>query len=297
MAALATIAPFGFSFDTVRLLRAYRELGCSTCQFYRNEESPPGVAEALRAVREAGLRFDSIHGRFGANIDPSAPCAEHRRWCLHLYEEEGKLARDLVEQSSAAGSGVGKEEGSGGGGGAGEAMVVVHPAAWTPGRAQLTKEEAAQSDRYRGPFLREFMVALAEIGERLGVTYLIENQPYNAWMGSDPALLAERILAVGSARIRMCFDTGHANITGDVAAALRAAAPAIAYFHIHDNDARTDDHRLPGEGAIDWAAFAAALRDTGCSAVRMLEVFHDEQRVEQAVRGGLKQRLHEALAL
>lgn len=280
MAALATIAPFGFSFDPVRLLTAYRSLGCTTCQFYRNEASPPGAAEALRAVEAAGLRFDSIHGRFGHAIDPSAPCAEHRRWCLNLYEEEGRLARDLVGDAAA------------------QPMVVVHPAAWTPGRALLTPAEAAESDRYREPFLRDFMAALAEIGERLGVTYLIENQPFNTWMGSDPALLARRILAVGSARIRMCFDTGHANITTrDVAGAIRAAAPAIAYFHIHDNDGALDDHRMPGEGTIAWPAVAEVLRGTGCAAVRMLEVFHEEPRVEAAAASGLAARLREALAL
>ena len=48
MAALATIAPFGFSFDPVRLLTAYRSLGCTACQFYRSEENPPSAAEALR---------------------------------------------------------------------------------------------------------------------------------------------------------------------------------------------------------------------------------------------------------
>lgn len=275
MAALATIAPFGFSFDPVRLLTAYGRLGCTTCQFYRSDERPTSTADALRAADAAGLRFDSIHGRFGQHIDPSAPCAEHRRWCLNLYEQEGRLARDL-----------------------GGLAVVVHPAAWTIGRALLTRQEAAESDRYREPFLREFMAALAEIGERLGVTYLIENQPFNTWMGADPVLLAQRILAVGSARIRMCLDTGHANITtGDVPGVIRAAAPAVAYLHIHDNDGAADDHRMPGEGTVHWPAVAAALRDTGCPAVRMLEVFHDEPRVEAAAAAGLGARLREALAL
>lgn len=176
-------------------------------------------------------------------------------------------------------------------------MVVVHPAAWTPGRALMTPAEAAASDAYRAPFLREFLAALAEVGERLGVTYLIENQPFNTYMGSDPGLLAQRVLDVGSARIRMCLDTGHANITGNPTEALLAAAPAIAYFHIHDNDGAVDDHRMPGEGTVDWTAFAAALRETGCAAVRMLEVFHDEARVEAAVAAGLGTRLREALAL
>src|SRR5262245_42585487 len=95
MSGLATIAPFGFSFDPVRLLAAYRRLGATSCQFYRNPENPPTIADALKASNAAGVPFDSIHGVFGYDIDPSSPVAEHRRHCLGVYETEGRLARDL----------------------------------------------------------------------------------------------------------------------------------------------------------------------------------------------------------
>lgn len=89
MAVLAAVAPFGFSFDPVRLLLAYRQAGIATAQFYRNETSPPTVAEALKAAKQTGVRFDSIHGVFGYHLDPSSDDPRHRAICLEVYEAEG----------------------------------------------------------------------------------------------------------------------------------------------------------------------------------------------------------------
>ncbi len=271
---LATTAPFGFDFDPVRLLAAYRALGCTRAQFYRNEDNAPTVAQALAAVGEAGLAFDSIHGVFGFNYDPSSPDSDHRRHCLSVYEAEGRLALDL-----------------------GGTMVVVHPAAWNPDRYDMSPAEAHAAQGPRWPRLDEFLKRLADVGQRLGVMYLIENQPFNCPLGHDPPALAQHVQAAASPFIRMCFDTGHAHITGDAAGALRACAPAVAYLHIHDNDSQHDDHRIPGDGTIDWRAMAPALSQVEPAAPRMLEVFYDEPRVEALHRAGYSRKLRDHLGL
>ncbi|CAN5733786.1 hypothetical protein BH11PLA1_BH11PLA1_06290 [soil metagenome] len=268
MARLAVTAPFGFTFDPPRLLKAYRALGVQTAQFYRNEKAPPTVAEALRASDAAAVPYDSIHGLFGPHLDPTSPDAAHRDHCLRVYEDEGRLARDL-----------------------GGPMVVVHPAAQTPDLKPLPRDFLDAQVPIRMPLLDQWMRRLAEIGARLGVVYLIENQPLNCELGHDPVVLARAIAAVNSPFIRMCFDSGHAHITGDAAGALRACAPVIAYLHLHDNDAILDDHRMPGDGNLPWAEFAHALRAADLSAPRMLEVFPTEERVEQLAREGFAKRL------
>jgi len=274
MATLACIAPFGFSFDPERFLAAYRAVGCTVCQFYRNEQKPPRVADALKAAHAAGMSFDSIHGVFGFHIDPSSPDVKHRQRCLEIYENEGKLCREL-----------------------GGKMIVVHPAAWNPGMRSMTAEEIDRASVPRWPSLNEFMHRLGEIGERIGVTYLIENQPMNCPLGHDTVRLSKAVLAVGSPAIRMCLDTGHAHMTGDLVAAVKGALPAIAYFHIHDNDAKVDDHRMPGDGTVDWTAFGELLRTSGSTATCMLEVFYEEARVEELGRNGLADRLARACAM
>lgn len=271
---LATTVPFGFDFDPARFMRAYGAMGVRQVQFYRNEAKPPTVAEALEAARSAHQRFDSIHGVFGEHLDPTGPDAAHVAHCLSVYEQEGRLARDL-----------------------GGPMVVVHPSGWTPGRKELTPQQASEAAAPRRPRLDTFMRRLAETGERLGVTYLVENQPYNCYLGHDPVGLAAQIAAVGSDRIRMCFDTGHAHITADVYRSLQSCAPVIEYLHVHDNDGAADTHLMPGApgGSIDWKRFAQSLRETGLNCPRMLEVFEPETAVEKRAEQGFGEMLNQWL--
>lgn len=274
MPDLSVTVPFGFTFDVPRFLRAYTRVGVRSVQFYRNEQNPPTLGEALRTVQSAGLRYDSIHGVFGPHLNPSSDDPEHRRHCLKVYEDEGRLALDL-----------------------GGPMVVVHPSGQTPGLKPLTREEIRAYSAAHWVHLHEFMVALREIGERLGVTYLIENQPLNCPLGDDPVELAARVKAVGSPRVRLCYDTGHAHITASVPETALAVAGLVEYWHIHDNDATTDDHRMPGDGTIDWERFREVLASTGNPAPRMLEVFYDEARVERLADEGLGDRLRRQMAL
>jgi sugar phosphate isomerase/epimerase len=205
---------------------------------------------------------------FGEHLDPSSPDPEHRRHCLHTYTAEGELALAL-----------------------GGPMVVVHPSCWNPGRREMTRAEVEATSAVRWPHLHDFLSRLAEIGDRLGVTYLIENQPLNCPLGHDVARLAQAVREIKNQHIRMCLDTGHAHITGDVAQAVRDAADVIEYLHIHDNDAKLDDHRMPGDGTINWPAFAEALVETRLPATRMFEVFYDEAKVEAAAASGLGVKL------
>jgi sugar phosphate isomerase/epimerase len=161
----------------------------------------------------------------------------------------------------------------------------------------MPREEVEATTKHRWPKADEFMKRLAEVGERIGVTYLIENQPFNCPLGHDVIAMADHVLAVGSPRLRMCLDTGHAHITGDVVETTRAAAAAIEYLHIHDNDATQDDHRMPGDGTIDWAAFATMLHETQLNCPRMLEVFYTEAKVEEMAANGLAEKLKAGLAV
>lgn len=274
MRSLSTTAPFGFDFDTARFLAAYRALGCRACQFYRNTRRAPRLPDALRLISGAGMSFDSIHGVFGPEYDPSNPDTLHRAHCLSVYEEEAKVALDL-----------------------GVSAVVVHPSANRADLSPYPDSEALSLQAQRWPAFDDFARRLGDVGERIGVTFLLENVPRHSPLGHDPIELARHVLAAGSPRVRMCFDVGHAHITGDLYRAVGLCAPAIAYLHIHDNAGKTDDHLMPGDGSIDWARFAGLVRAAGLRVPCMMEVFYPEPQVEDLGRGGLGARLAAACAI
>jgi sugar phosphate isomerase/epimerase len=271
MASLSTVAAFGFDdFDPPRTLSLYRQLGCTGCQFYRNQANPPTVDDAIAITQDAGVPIDSIHGVFGPGYDPASPQEQVRLDAIETYRREGELAAAL-----------------------GGPAVVVHPSPISPDDLPITP---AQRDRRLGP-LRKSIEDLAEVGARLGVVYLWENIPNNYFVGNDPLQLADLLRQVDNPHARMCFDTGHALMTGTVADRLAGCADVVGYMHVHDNNGREDSHLMPGEGAIDWPALGRVLRSGQLNVPAMLEVFYLEDRLRQLVAGDLRDKLARWLAV
>lgn len=271
---LSTTAPFGFDFDPLQFLIAYRELGCRSAQFYRNPEKPPSTSEALAIAASAGVPFDSIHGLFGAHIDPSSPDADHREQCLAIYDAEAQLALDL-----------------------GVSSVVVHPSANRADYQPYDPGQAAALEMQRWRHFDDFARRLNDIGVRRNVTFLVENVTYVFPLGHNAIALARHVLAVGSRHVRMCFDSGHAHVTGDAARNLAACAPAIDYLHIHDNDGLDDKHLMPGHGTLNWSHFAGALDASALQVPCMLEVFYPVEQVQSLALEGHRARLEQACAI
>jgi len=269
MATLSTVAAFGFDdFDPPVTLGLYKQLGCQSSQFYRNENNPPTVEDAIRIADDAGLPFDSIHGVFGEQYDPSNPDEAFRRQTVEVYQREGELAIAL-----------------------GGPMVVVHPSSMRPPDQSLSPDDRA----VRMAALRKSIDELTVIGEKLGVTYLWENITFPFWVGADPIELAGILREVNSPAARMCFDTGHALMTGTVADRLAACSDVVSYMHVHDNNGEEDSHLMPGDGVTDWPAITAALRSKQIDVPAMLEVFYLEQQLTGCVKAGLGEKLAEWL--
>ena len=93
-------------------------------------------------------------------------------------------------------------------------------------------------------------------------------------------------------------DTGHAHL-GDLGAprALRLAGQYLITTHLQDNHGQRDEHLPPGDGDIDWADCAAALKEINYSGCLMLELTDqpsEDRRaigvVEEITRGAAKAR-------
>ena len=82
-----------------------------------------------------------------------------------------------------------------------------------------------------------------------GVEILLENLPSQL---SSPERMMN-FFHYTRLDLKVCFDTGHAHLTGGVEAAFRTLRERIAAVHLHDNHGEKDEHLLPFEGQIDWA--------------------------------------------
>ena len=112
----------------------------------------------------------------------------------------------------------------------------------------------------------EFIARLLPIAKECGVTICLENMPWHEFSIASPDEIREIVDTVNDENFKMCLDTGHANIynkglsVGDHARAQREVLRAL---HVHDNDGKQDQHRIPYDGYVNWADFGAAIREIG----------------------------------
>jgi sugar phosphate isomerase/epimerase len=128
--------------------------------------------------------------------------------------------------------------------------------------------------------LRKFDAAFTSIehlnlfAKARGAQILLENIPSEL---STP----ERILTFlqyTRLDLKICFDTGHAHMTGGVQADFRTLQERIAAIHLHDNHGEKDEHLLPFEGEIDWAQTIRDFRSAGGQFPIFFEL-HSERKV------------------
>ena len=83
----------------------------------------------------------------------------------------------------------------------------------------------------------------------------------NLWE-PHPELFKGLIRGVNSPFLKVCFDTGHANIFSKVPAAkwFSVLKDDIVYIHVNDNKGKLDSELIPGKGNINWKAFSATIK-------------------------------------
>jgi sugar phosphate isomerase/epimerase len=154
------------------------------------------------------------------------------------------------------------------------AELVVYHACAMPDAAQ--SEDALL-------FEARSLATLAHRAERLGVTIAIENlapvYPGPESLSANPMVLRGLAHRIGSERIGVCLDIGHAHISADarhtqVDVFCENVLDAVCVFHVHDNfgvRARPsgeekgvdplglDLHLPPGRGTVPWRRIGPLL--------------------------------------
>jgi sugar phosphate isomerase/epimerase len=101
------------------------------------------------------------------------------------------------------------------------------------------------------------------------ITILIEN----VWEAS-PEIFRKLLDEVKSPRLKICFDTGHANIFSKVPVEkwFKSLGKDIIYIHVNDNKGDADNEFVPGEGNVDWQEFSDDVIKFGASPNIVFEV-------------------------
>jgi sugar phosphate isomerase/epimerase len=141
-------------------------------------------------------------------------------------------------------------------------FFVVHlgvPDAWQPGSDDNNRDAAIRS-----------VEEIHGMAEAAGVKVALEVMGNH--LSTAPDLIEILEATFEGADLGICMDVGHAHILGDTAEAIETTSEYLVTTHIHDNQGRSDDHLVPFQGNIDWAATIMAFEKIGYDGVLMYEV-------------------------
>ena len=120
---------------------------------------------------------------------------------------------------------------------------------------------------------------LQEEARNLSLQLAVETMPPE-WIPASLDEVAEFADALDPAVVGFCFDVNHSNLNADPVAYIDRFGSRIIAVHISDNDGVKQRRWIPGEGIVDWAAFAAALRRNDVHVPLMYEVEPDTELAE-----------------
>lgn len=128
-----------------------------------------------------------------------------------------------------------------------------------------------QSIRFWSAFLREDP----------GVEIVLENV-----LEPDPGMLLKIVEAVGSPRLKICLDVGHANAYSKASLWewLDCCAPDLSHLHIHNNDGTQDSHSALETGTIPMKPFLEEAISRCPDASFTLELMEAESSVRWLLR-------------
>jgi sugar phosphate isomerase/epimerase len=112
---------------------------------------------------------------------------------------------------------------------------------------------------------------LRAFASQLGVKLNVENILSEV---TEPAHLLEILASGRFTDIGVCFDTGHANISGSVPSVLAELKDHIRSTHLHDNHGEKDEHLWPGDGTIDWPETMDDLKSAPKLEAGVLEIHY-----------------------
>ena len=164
--------------------------------------------------------------------------------------------------------------------------AAIRIAAWMGAEILiLNGEKSVDQERQWAEHVERFK-SLCALAEEAGVTLAVEPEPLLV-VGSSRDGLA-LIDAVGSDRLKINLDVGHAAITDpDLAGTVRLLGDQIVHLHLEDIAGRVHKHLPFGQGDIDFAALRSALAEIGYQGPYVVDLFGQDQEPHQVAADAL----------
>lgn len=207
--------------------------------------------QALKDIREAGLKVWSVHLPYSSTWDVSIIDSKKREAAVVFFEEMIRLA------------GIFEPE-----------CLVLHPG------ADNIKNANTRADRLK--CARNSIGRLALAAKEIGAVLCVEDLPRTC-----PGRTADEIdyLTADIPNVKICFDTNHLLIDTHEEF-FQKVGDRIGTIHVSDYDRVDEKHWLPlsGRGVVDWPAFCRNLKACGYKGVFMFESRGDGVTAEDVVR-------------
>jgi sugar phosphate isomerase/epimerase len=130
--------------------------------------------------------------------------------------------------------------------------------------------------------------ACLPLARQMGVTLMVEPEPGLVIQHAGECV--EFLQRVNDPHLKMNCDLGHFYcVEEDPATVVRQCAEHIAHIHLEDiKENRVHQHRVPGEGAMDWAGIFQAIREIRYEGWVTVELYPYESTAEEAGRKAIE---------
>jgi sugar phosphate isomerase/epimerase len=259
---LLEIASYGFEAIELFATRSHFD--------YHN---PSAVADLQQWLADAGLELHGVHapitdsfvgGRWGPALTVASTEPEARAKAVAESEQALYVARRIPMK-----------------------VLVVH--------LGLPRTQSDSPDDNSRDAARRSIDELRQFAPPLGVRVAVEVIPNELSRAGSLVHFVEEDLE--AADVGVCLDFGHAHMDGDLLDAIETVSGHVITTHVHDNDGHLDEHLVPFDGTIDWAAAMTAVQKIGYDQTLMFEIAaHGPSKVTLAKAQKARQQLERFLA-
>ncbi|RJP78422.1 MAG: sugar phosphate isomerase/epimerase [Candidatus Zixiibacteriota bacterium] len=229
------------------------------------------LPEALQTLRELG--YDGVELCLEhSDLDPDAPGRCDFPTLRRILEESGLQAAAVSFHGKRAGWQEKQRKG----------LAGLELARDLGVRTFISGSLAGEGEEAFAAMCR-FTTRMCRYAEEFGVDFAVEPEPGTVIAGTREMEML--IQVVGSPRLKVNLDVGHAHITEpDLGRDIVRWGERIVHTHIEDIRGREHRHRIPGEGDLDFAALLAAFQAIHYSGFFTLDLFDIEDQPEYYAR-------------